>query len=342
MEQETRCSTWAWLERPIVGAPMAGGPSTPELVAAVSAAGGLGFLAAGYKTADQLAAQIQRVRELTSRPFGVNLFVVDPFEPDAQALDAYRRALAPEARRLGVQPGAPRWDDDHWDDKLTVVLDTKPDVVSFTFGCPGPATLARLSATGIQTMVTVTTVDEARIAASRGADALTVQGPKAGGHRATFDQTATPSQQPLPDLVEAIRARAGLPLVAGGGLATADDLADLAGLGAMAAQVGTALLLADEAGTNTVHRTALADPGFAATSLTRAFTGRAARGLTNRFMIEHADAPIGYPHLHHMTGPLRAAAVANNDPHVAHLWAGTAHALTQHGTATSIVESLTP
>lgn len=330
------------LEIPLVGAPMAGGPSTPELAAAVSEAGGLGFLAAGYKSPNQLAAQIQRTRELTSGPVGVNLFVVEAFEPDAAALEAYRAGLEPEAQRLGVELGTPRWDDESWAGKLEVVLDTAPEVVSFTFACPAESVLRQLGAAGITTMVTVTTAAEARLAAARGAQALSVQGPDAGGHRATFDQTATPTETPLGETVEEITAATGLPVVAGGGIATAEDVAGLLSRGAVAAQIGTALLLAEEAGTNPLHREALAGDRFTSTTLTRAFTGRLARGLTNRFITAHTDAPIGYPHLHHLTAPIRAAAVARHDADTAHLWAGAAFTDIRSGPADTILASLTP
>ena len=330
------------LEIPMIGAPMAGGPSTPDLAAAVSEAGGLGFLAGGYKAVDRVADDIETLRAATSAPYGLNLFVVEPFEIEPSVLDDYRRAVAPEAARLGVELGNPRWDDDHWASKLGLVLDVRPDVVSFTFGCPPVDVLRRLAELDVHTTVTVTSVDEAREAVARGAASLAVQGPGAGGHRGVWDQTATPDDRPLIDLVGAVTAAVDVPFVAGGGVVDAAGVAALIRAGALAAQVGTAYLLAHEAGTNPVHRAALADPGFAATDLTRAYTGRWARGLANRFMAEHAAAPAGYPHLHHLTAPLRAAAVAAGDAQVAHLWAGTGHAAAQAAPAAEITRSLSP
>src|SRR3954449_10317104 len=145
------------LELPIVQAPLAGGASTPALAAAVSQAGGLGFLAAGDKTPDAVAADVQAVRAATSAPFGLNVFVVAPYRPDAEALSAYRRSLEPEAARLGAALGDPRWGDDHWQAKLDLVLDLRPDVVSFAFGCPPAEVLHRLREVGVLSMVTVTT-----------------------------------------------------------------------------------------------------------------------------------------------------------------------------------------
>jgi nitronate monooxygenase len=321
---------------------MAGGPSTPALATAVSGAGGLGFLAGGYQLADRLAAEITEARAATSGPLGVNLFVVAPYVPDPDEVAAYRRSLESEAVRLGVALGEPRWDDDHWRAKLDVVLDTRPEVVSFTFGCPDPEVLSRLAGAGIVSTVTVTSVLEAREAVARGAASLAVQGPGAGGHRGTWDLEADPDPTALLDLVSAVLAAADLPVFAGGGVATAADVELLTGRGALAAQVGTAYLLADEAGTNPLHRAALADPEYADTSLTRAYTGRWARGLTNRFIAEHADAPAGYPHLHHLTAPLRKAAVAAGDAQVAHLWAGTGHEHARPAPAAEITRSLAP
>lgn len=327
---------------PVVGAPMAGGASTPALAAAVCEAGGLGFLAAGYKTPDVVAAEVEAVRAATSAPIGLNLFVVEPYEADVARLSAYRRSLEPEAARLGAELGEPRWDDDHWQAKLDLAFDLRPDVVSFTFGCPHPDVLRRLGDEDVLSTVTVTSVDEAREAVARGAASLSVQGPDAGGHRGTWDLEADPDLTPLLDLIAGVLAAVDVPVVAGGGLTGAADVASVIERGAVAAQAGTAYLLADEAGTNAVHRAALADPAFAATGVTRAYTGRWARGLANRFMSEHADAPAGYPHLHHLTTPLRAAAVAAGDAQVAHLWAGTGHAQGRAAPAAEITRSLVP
>jgi nitronate monooxygenase len=321
---------------------MAGGVSTPALVAAVSEAGGLGFLAAGYKTADKVAAEVAEVRKATAAPFGLNLFVVEPYEPLPESLGTYRRSLEPEARRLGVGLGDARWDDDDWLAKIDVVLDLRPDVVSFTFGCPSAAVLGRLAQSGVHSTVTVTTPAEAREAVGRGAASLCVQGPEAGGHRGIWDPDAPPGQLPLLDLLDAIVSEVRVPVVAAGGITDAAGVDAVIRHGAVAAQAGTAYLLADEAGTNAVHRAALADSTFTRTDVTRAFTGRWARGLANRFMAEHVDAPAGYPHIHHLTAPLRAAAVSTGDAQVTHLWAGTGYARVRSAPAADITISLAP
>lgn len=321
---------------------MAGGPSTPQLAAAVAEAGALGFVAAGYRSADDFAGDLAAARALTTGPIGANLFLVEPYEADDAAIDAYRRTLEAEAAQYGVELGEARWDDDHWHAKLEVVFDVRPEVVSFTFGCPSADLLRDLARQGILTAATVTSVAEAREAVARGAASLSIQGPDAGGHRGTWDPESDPNPEPLLDLLAGVVAAVDVPVVAGGGVADAGSVASVLAGGAVAAQVGTAYLLADEAATRPVHRAALADPAMAETAVTRAYTGRWARGLANRFMAEHHDAPVGYPHLHHLTAPLRAAAAEAGDAQVAHLWAGTGHASARPLPAGEITRALTP
>jgi nitronate monooxygenase len=188
----------------------------------------------------------------------------------------------------------------------------------------------------------VTTEAEAREAVRRGAASVCVQGPEAGGHRGAWDPDAAPADVPLEDLLRAVGAWTEVPVIAAGGLTDPAAVDTVLRLGAVAGQVGTALLLADEAETSPVHRSALTDPACPGTEVTRAFTGRWARGLANRFIAEHADAPPGYPHLHHLTAPLRAAAVATGDGEVANLWAGTGYARVRSGPTSEIIRSLVP
>lgn len=328
---------------PVVGAPMAGGPSTPELAAAVTEAGGLGFLAAGYLTAERLAADIDAVRALTTGPFGVNIFVAQPSVGVPDELAAYRDALAPLARRYGVDVGSPKPDDDAYAQKLEVVLDLRPDVVSFTFACPEPVVFDRLRDVGVLPVVTVTSVAEAGVAVAAGARALVVQGPAGGGHRGTFAANVRPADEPLNQLVATVAAAHSVPVIAAGGLSSADDVATALGWGVVAAQVGTALLCSDEAGTNAVHRAALRSGEFTETAVTAAFSGRYARGLVNDFVRAYdAVAPLGYPDVNQITGPIKRASVAAGDPHGTNLWAGTGFAVVRPGPAADIVRGLTP
>jgi nitronate monooxygenase len=323
---------------PIVGAPLAGGPSTPALAAAVSEAGGLGFLAGGYRPARSLAGDIQSMRALTGRPFGVNLFFPVREQIDEAAVTGYRDRLAGEAGRHGVVPGEPRWTDDDWQAKLDLVGRERPAVISFTFGCPGREIVHELKAGGSSVWCTVTSPAEAALAASAGIDALVLQGGEAGGHQGAFHDH---SDDPLPllTLLQLVRRATALPLVAAGGVATSQGIAAVLAAGASAAQLGTALLLTPEAGTSQPHREALR--GRRPTRLTRAFTGRRARGIVNRFMLEHEDdAPSAYPEIHHVTAPIRAAARERGDAETINLWAGQSYPLAEEAPAFELVERL--
>jgi nitronate monooxygenase len=324
---------------PIVQAPLAGGPSTPELAAAVSAAGGLGFVAAGYRTAAGLADVLGAVRALTERPFGVNLFVPSWSPAEPAVYEPYAERLRPEAERYGVELGRPRSDDDEWKGKLAVVRDARPAVVSFTFGCPDAEIVGDLRERGSEVWVTVTEMEEARIARDAGADALVVQGVEAGGHRGSFADDDDAGLTGLLSLVQVVRRAVDLPLVAAGGIGDGRAVAAVLCAGAQAAQLGTAFMLTPEAGTSEGHRRALAEA--APTRLTRAFSGRRARGLANPFLLAHSDAaPAAYPEIHHLTAPLRAAARQAGETDVVNLWAGEAHELARALPAGELVAAL--
>lgn len=320
---------------------MAGGPSTPELAAAGTNAGGLGFVPAGYLTAEVFAERLAKARSLTSGPIGANLFVPQPSAGTPEDIELYAKALGAEAERYGATLGEPRWEDDHWAAKLDVLLDVRPDVASFTFGVPSAEECGRLRDAGIVVVGTVTTLAEAQTALAHGVDALAVQGPSAGGHRGTFDPGAQPATQPLDELLAEVKAAVDVPVVAAGGLMTAEDVARVLAAGAVAAQLGTAFLLSDEAGSSPVHRAALQNPAFTETVVTRAFSGRYARGLRNRFFDEHeAEAPFGYPEIHWLTSPLRAASVKAGDPQAVNVWAGAGYRHAATGSVAEIISSL--
>ncbi|MFJ6633514.1 nitronate monooxygenase [Streptomyces sp. NPDC091376] len=315
------------VDNPVLVAPMAGGPSTPALVAAAAGANGLGFLAGGYKTADALAEQITEVRD-QGVTFGVNLFAPNPLPVDPEAFRRYAAEIAPEARAYGLDARAAGIveDDDHWTDKIDLLLAEPVPVASFTFGIPDASVIAALRAAGTLVVLTVTSPAEARLAADAGADVLAVQASAAGGHSGTLDPQHVPAPVPLTDLLRRIRKTAPLPLFAAGGLATPAGVAGALRAGAEAVMVGTVLLRADEAGTSRPHRAALADPARHRTVVTRAFTGRPARALSNRFTDHYGGlAPSGYPALHHLTRPIRQAAASAGDAERINLWAGTGY-----------------
>jgi nitronate monooxygenase len=321
------------LDVPIVLAPLAGGPSTPELAAAVSDAGGLGFLGAGYLSGEQLAERLNHTRQSTDGVIGVNLFVIAG-EPASPA------SYADYVADLGPGAGEPRWDDDGFDAKVAVLVEQPVAVVSFTFGVPATPAVDQLRSGGSEIWMTVTTGAEAQLAADAGADVLVVQGAEAGGHRGSFDDTDD-APIPLVNLLEEIRA-AGikLPLVGAGGIANNEHVTRVLDAGARAAAAGTAFMLAPEAGTSEVHRAAIASG--TPTALTRAFTGRMARGIRNGFMLEHGGAPRAYPEIHHATAPLRATAREAGNSDGVNLWAGARHAQTVARPAADTVLALTP
>jgi len=322
------------LDVPVIAAPMGGGPSTPRLVAAVAAAGGLGFVAGGYKTPETLALEIADVRSLTSAPFGVNVFV--PGEPTAD-----RTAVERYVTAIGGDPALATWDDDHWAAKLDVLAASTPAVVSFTFGCPPVDVVAALQAAGVLVMATVTSADEAAQAVAVRVDVLCAQGREAGAHRGSFrDQSPSPSPpRRLLDLLDDLRG-IGLPVVAAGGIMDSADVHTVLNAEAVAAQCGTAFLRCEESGAHPLHKDALAHPRFTATTMTRAFSGRLARSLVNGFVRDHPTAPTAYPEINNATRPLRAAAAKAGDADRMSLWAGTGWRRAIDGPAGAIVERL--
>jgi nitronate monooxygenase len=263
----------------------------------------------------------------------VNLFA--PPGSAAGDVGSFSAALQAESDRYGAPVGEPRHDDDGWEAKLALMAELRVPVVSFTFGCPSADVLAALPG---ETWVTVTTPAEARAAAEAGADALVVQGVEAGGHRGSFDDGA-PGEIGLLALLQLVRDAVGLPLVATGGISTGRGVAAVLAADAAAAQLGTAFMLCPEAATAPAHRDAIAGDGD--TALTRAFTGRTARGVVNRWMREHGgDAPSAYPDVHHLTAKIRAAAREQGDADGFHLWAGQAHRLATSEPAGDLVRRL--
>ncbi|WP_062351752.1 NAD(P)H-dependent flavin oxidoreductase [Herbidospora yilanensis] len=314
------------LTSPVLAAPMAGGGSTPALVVAAAKAGGLGFVAAGYQSPAALAGQIGQVRA-SGVPFGVNVFAPNPVPVDRRRYREYADLLRADADRYGVDVSGvePIEDDDHWADKIDLLLADPVPVVSFTFGLPAARVVTALRAAGTLVVQTVTSAGEARAAAGLGVDLLVVQACAAGGHSGTFTPDRIPPEIPLPRLLGEVGAAVDLPLIAAGGIATPTAVGTALAAGADAVSVGTVLLRSDESGASAPHRDALADTRRR-TVVTRAFTGRPARGLRNEFTDRHsAQAPAGYPALHHLTSPIRKAAVAAGDPERVNLWAGTGY-----------------
>jgi nitronate monooxygenase len=324
------------LQYPVAVAPMAGGPSTSDLVIAAARAGALGFLAAGYQTPGAMAAEIAAVRAATSQPFGVNVFVPGAPCSDAAALAGYLSSLGSDA---GL--GQATWDDDDFDGKVATLLADPAPAVSFTFGCPPAEVISALQHAGSMVVITVTSPGEAAVAARAGADALCVQGFEAGAHRGTFTNDDTPGRDyGLLSLIGEVAAVTGLPQVAAGGIMGPRQVRAVLAAGAVAAQCGTAFLRCPESGAHPAHKAALADPRYTATALTRAFSGRPARALVNGFIRDHAGAPAAYPEINNATRPLRVAAAARSDTERMSLFAGQGYRSATERPAGEIIERL--
>ncbi|MQR84914.1 nitronate monooxygenase [Bacillus megaterium] len=324
---------------PIVQAPMAGGVSTPKLAAAVSNSGGLGFLAGGYKSARELEQEIIEMHSLTKKPFGVNLFVPTNEKVAVDALDCYQKELSKVAKYLECQVGIPKNDDDEWSAKLDIIQKHRVPAVSFTFGCPDREIIASLKGIGSRVFVTITTPQEAEVASRAGADALCLQGIEAGGHRSTFLEGSV--DYPLMNLLKEVRSITKKPLIAAGGLMTGSDIKRVLQEGASAAQLGTAFICCPESGASALHKESIFQKRFNETGVTRAFTGKRARGFVNAFFISYdKSAPSAYPHIHYMTKPIRTKATQMKNPEYASLWAGTGFTLAKELPAHLIVEEL--
>ena len=326
---------------PIIQAPMVGA-STLEMALAVSRAGGLGFFGAGAMAPEEIEAETARFRAASDAPFGVNLFVIDPASPAQAEVDAAIERLRPWYAGLGVEPPAPPNDfAPDFRAQFAALLRAAPPLASFTFGLIAPDQVAALKAVGTYVVGTATTVAEARAWAEVGADAICAQGAEAGGHRGTFLKSADESLIGTFALVGAIRQAVDLPVIAAGGIMDGRGVAAALALGAVAAQMGTAFLLSDQSGAGATWRGALEAAGDDPTRLTRALTGRYARGVENRFMSEmrrvEGEVPA-YPVQNRLTQSLRAAAAKAGDAEVLSLWAGQGVKLAGPGDAGEMVK----
>jgi len=311
---------------PILQGPMAGGASTPELVAAVSNAGGLGCLAASLLSPAALRDQVGQIRRLSDQPFLINLFVLETPSPSAQDVAQAVELLKPAWQAVGLAslPTPAQWCQD-FAAQFEALLALRPAAASFTFDILSPAQVERLHDAGILVIGTVTTVDEALAWETAGADAVIASGIEAGGHRGTFlgpqEEATLPAKALWPQVAQAVR----IPVIAAGGIMTGVDINEALSLGASAVQMGTAFLVTDESGIHPAYKQRLLQAGDTPTRLTRAFSGRYARGLENRFMqqMQAVEKQFpAYPVQNALTTPIRAAAATQGDAEMMSLWAG--------------------
>jgi nitronate monooxygenase len=325
------------VQHPIFLAPMGGGPGTPELAAAVSRSGGLGAFGAAYMTPQQIRESAARA----GSPLHINLFAGGW---DAKATGDPDRMLAILARvheRLGIEPPVlPNVGPDPFPEQLEAVLQVRPAMFSFTFGIPSDKMLRDLRAAKIVIAGTATTVREAQLLAEAGVDAIVLQGAEAGAHRGTFADRFEDAMVPIRDLIGASR-RFSLPLIAAGGLMTGADIADVLRRGAVAGQLGTAFLACPESGASPAYKSALLHAGDSRSVITRAFSGRPARGLANEFheMVDEA-AILPYPLQNALTRPMRTAAAKRGEAGFLSLWAGTGVSRIRSFPAEELVQQL--
>jgi nitronate monooxygenase len=332
------------LTHPIIQAPMAGGADTPGLVAAVSEAGGLGSIGAAYLTPEQIASACATVRGRTKRPFGINLFAPQPPLPARVDASGALSRVAPFFAELGLPaPAAPAPLASVFDQQLAAAIEGGASLVSFTLGMLPAAAIAAIRAKGLVLAGTATTVDEALALERAGVDVVVAQGSEAGGHRGTFDSTKVDSSLVgtlalVPQIVDAVR----VPVVAAGGIMDGRGIAAVLALGAAAAQMGTAFLTCDEAGVPDAYKQAILDAHEDQTRVTTAFSGRAARGIVNRFMreIDAAGEVLPFPLQNSLTRPLRAAAAGKGRAEFLSLWAGQGVRMARVQPAAELVRKL--
>lgn len=324
------------LKYPIIQAPMAGGAATAELAMAVSRKGGLGFLAAGYKTPAVLEKEILTC-SATNLPFGVNLFVPNNDFLD-DAIYTYKELLEKD---FNTELAIPEMSDDFWHEKLALVEKYKVPYVSFTFGCPSNEIIKRLQLNGSKVIVTVTNESEAKLAEQSGTNAICLQGADAGGHRGSFQNEMEAPSISLNELLPLVCQHVSIPVIAAGGIMNGHDIHQAIGASASAVQLGTAFLCTEESGANEVMKQALQSNQFSETVYTRAFTGRLARGLKNDFIEKYErSAPAIYPAVHTVTQPIRARALQEKNPQAMSIWASTRFQEIKSGSVDTIFDQL--
>jgi nitronate monooxygenase len=344
MRRFRKLASMMGVDHAIILAPMAGGTSTPALVAAVSNAGGLGSLGAGYMTPDDIAKAIAEIHARTDKPFAVNLFAGGYDGTGSSDTAAMLKLIAPWHERLGLPPpAAPAGSLPPFEQQVDAVLQAGVAVFSFTFGIPSVDIIVRMRERGTKLVGTATTVAEARALENAGVDAIVAQGSEAGAHRGTFiaslEESLVGTIALVPQMVDAVT----VPVIASGGIMDGRGIVAAAALGASGVQLGTAFLACPESGAPPAHKAAIRAARDDGTMLTRAFSGRLARGITNAFaaaMSGHEDALLPYPAQNNLTRPMRTAAARLGNANYLSLWAGQAAPLAREMPAAELVAQL--
>ena len=325
------------LIKPIIQAPMAG-ITTPSFVAACCEAGILGSIGAGYLNGEQTLAQIRELKQLTDKPFQVNVFVQEEPKIDIFLLQDARMALQPIYEELGISDMQKVTSVDVFSGQIEAIIEEQVPIVSFTFGLPSKDVLQRVKAYGATVIGTATTVEEALAVQAHGFDAVVLQGSEAGGHRGSFLE---PMQLvPIRQLLMDVEGKLSIPVIAAGGIMNKAHMEEMLALGATFVQVGTAFMTAIECEVNDLHKAAILNSEEADTCITKAFTGKPARGLVNKFTEQLKDAPVApYPLQHHLTTPIRQISGNTNRPEYMSLWMGENSFMAKKESVQTIVEA---
>ncbi|MBU8907611.1 NAD(P)H-dependent flavin oxidoreductase [Desertibacillus haloalkaliphilus] len=331
------------LKYPIIQAPMAGGITTSELVAAVSNAGGLGMIGAGYMTPDQIRTQIREIKALTTKPFGINVFIPNDFSVTNDQVTKAKQTLTPFYEKVGLQEdtsvllSAAEYVE-RFHEQIKVIIDERVPLCSFTFGVPEAQVIEQLKQKNIILVGTATTVQEALINEEVGMDAVVVQGSEAGGHRGTF--AGEPPLIGLMSLLPQVADYVKIPVIAAGGIMDSRGINASFCLGATAVQMGTAFLTTNESGAHPLYKEAILKAQDDQAVLTRAFSGKWARGISNVFIEEmkgHEEAIISYPLQNTLTGKMRKEAAAQENPELMSLWSGQSPTLAKKQTVEDLI-----
>ncbi|WP_152656783.1 nitronate monooxygenase family protein [Oceanobacillus sp. CFH 90083] len=337
------------IKYPIIQAPMAGGITTSKLVTATSNAGGLGMIGAGYMTPVQMQEQIKEIKKLTSKPFGINLFVPSPFQVSEDGIKAANQALNPIRQQLNLPHTDSFSISDHQEvvatfmEQIKVVIEEKVPICSFAFGIPPQDVIAELKQHNITLIGTATTVTEAVENEAAGMDLVVVQGSEAGGHRGGFinpeQEGAVGLMALLPQVVDHIR----IPAIAAGGIMDGRGVAASICLGAQGVQMGTAFLTCVESGAHKVHKEAILNINEDQTVLTRAFSGKWARGIKNHFILEMEHHEVflpDFPVQNTLTQDIRKAAAIQDNPDFMSLWSGQSPRLAKSQKVEALMENI--
>lgn len=334
------------LAHPIIQAPLAGGGDTAELVAAVGNAGALGFVGAAYLTPQQIIERADAVRKQSSSAFGINLFAPTPTpQMPLNARTALER-VAPFFAELGLPaPALPESAGDPFSEQLNAVFESGASIFSFTFGVLPQSAMEELKRRGVFVIGTATTVAEAILLESSGVNAVVAQGSEAGGHRGTFtgdlNSGMIGTMALVPQVVDAVK----IPVIASGGIMDGRGIAAALALGAGAVQMGTAFLTCKEAGVPEAYKQAIFNAREDQTRITRAFSGRPARGIVNRFMTtvepdDSTEAVLPFPIQNALTRPLRTAAAKQGRAEFLSLWAGQGLRMARRQSAGELIAQL--